>query len=294
MRPYLLSILLAGLPASALAAQQKLVQRLAAPPDGTVKISNPAGSVLVLGWDRDTVLMTGTIAAGARAFYGTKGRDTKVGVAVEESGGSVPRSVLEVRVPARSRVWVNGAETDIELAGVGGEVDVQGGTGRIRVEGAPRQVHVETIDGHIDLAADAPVVRAGTAGGVITIRGRPEDITATSVTGAIHVGLLGPVRRAHLESVSGEISFKGDPTPSASISVETHGGDVELRLPSDVAADFDVVSFGGTVTSEFRQRPQPRRGGGQALAFTHGAGGAQITVRTFKGTVRILRRTSGS
>ncbi len=271
-----------------LEGQQTVRQRIGAAPDGSVKIFNMVGGTRVIGWDRDTVVVTGTVASGARWYHAATGRDTKVGIDAPDSVSE--GSFLEVRVPTGSRVWVKSLSADIEISGVSGGLDLNSVSGRIRAEGTPRQVHAESLDGNIEVTGAAPWTRIKTASGAITLREVKDEVTATSVSGAINIG-AGRITRGRFESVSGDILVKSEPDPAGSLSVESHSGSIELQLPAKVAADIEITTFGPEIVSEFKHPPaQPGASRGHTLSFSIGAGGADISVRSFKGSVVLRKR----
>jgi len=60
-----------------------------------------------------------------------------------------------------------------------------------------------------------------------------------------------------------------------------------VRVPASTVADFDVLTIGGAITNPLGDaHPKPRAAGtGQELRFSTGAGGAQVTARSFKGSI---------
>jgi len=62
-----------------------------------------------------------------------------------------------------------------------------------------------------------------------------------------------------------------------------------VRVPPQTIVDFDVVTIQGTITNTFgqgAQQPKARTGGsGKELRFSTGVGGAQVTVRSFRGAI---------
>lgn len=245
----------------------------------SVRVDNPAGATRILGWDRDSVAIApaeGVTRSGTRA-------------AVEVRVDAAGPQALEVRVPAGSRVWVRSERGEIEVDGVTGPVTAASGSGRIRVGGAPREVTVETLDGNIEIAATAPLTRVRSASGTVVVRGVTGELVASTVSGPIYAG-GNPLARARLETVSGAIAFKGRPTRDGTLEFQSHGGAVELRLPPDLSAEFDVAGIaGGFVNELVPGAPRPARAG-VPVRFRAGAGEAQVTVRTFKGTVKLLRQ----
>jgi hypothetical protein len=285
-----LALAVAALPGGA-SAQERLDRKAAAAPDGFVKIYNLFGSTRVIGWDRDSIAVSGTVGRDAGSFFmGGDGRATKLGFdsPAQESGARA--SHLEVRVPAGSRVWVKSASAYIDASGVRGGLDLYSVSGSIRVAGSPSEVYAESMDGDIEIAGSASSLRVKSASGSITLRGRSEDVTASTVSG--NIALAGVrTQRGRFESVTGDIRFEGDFDRGASFEFESHSGTIELRVPAGVAADFTVSTLRGEVHNELAEAPLRPAGDlrGKELTFSTGSGGAEVAVRSFKGTV-VLRK----
>ena len=284
-------LIMAGLAmaCSGLAAQETVRAGRASTPNPSLRIYNIAGSVRVIGWDHDSVSVVGNVGDPAgRFFMGGSPSALKLGVELPEDRADPDASNLEVRVPKASRVWIKATTAEIEVVGVSGGLDLFNVKGRIRVEGSPTDLSVETLDGNIEIVATAPSVRVKTAGGAVVLRGVIREIDASTVTGALLVGMLEPVHRVRLASLSGEISFKGYLDDDGVVEIQSHDGDVELRLPAALPADYDLSAYGGEIQNELAPRGMtlPRVAKGK-LEFTVGAGTARVTVRTFKGTVML-------
>lgn len=294
-------LLLQGVMPSVLDAQRRIDERRPAAPDGLLRIHNLVGSVRVIGWDRDTVAVTGTLGSGT--FYMGVGQgggklgvelptgmlEARVDLSPEKT--SVAGSVLEVRVPRRTRVWIKSASAGIDVDSVVGGLDLYAVGGAIRVRGSPQDIHAESMDGAVDIAVTTPVVRVRSAGGPITLRGAIENASASSVSGAIVVDGV-RLQRGRFESVTGEIRWDGEVERGSSLMFESHSGPIVLAVPPQVSAEFDVTAFNADIRNEIA-RVIPRLGGdlrSRMLTFTLGDGGAQVTVRNFKGTISLLAR----
>ena len=270
--------------------EQRLDRRMAVDQDVSIRIHNMAGSVRIEAWDRDTLAITGTIsdAATNRFFIGGSRRAAKMGIEGPLELDQAPAHLF-IRVPARAKVWVKSATANIVMSGLQGGIDAFSTSGNIRFEGEPDQLNVETMDGNIDVTAGGTWVRAKTASGIITIRGPGEDVGATTVSGSINM-LSSGMRRARIESVTGDLSFSGWLTRDGSLTVESHSGTVDILLPSDIYADFDLSSYHGTIRNEFRPYAPPAGQTSAEQVFSNGGGGgAGISVRTFKGSI-VLRK----
>jgi DUF4097 and DUF4098 domain-containing protein YvlB len=270
--------------------EQRVDRRMAVDQDVSIRIHNMAGSVRIEAWDRDTLAITGTIsdAATNRFFIGGSRRAAKMGIEGPLELDQAPAHLF-IRVPARAKVWVKSATANIVMSGLQGGIDAFSTSGNIRFEGEPDQLNVETMDGNIDVTAGGTWVRAKTASGIITIRGPGEDVGATTVSGSINM-LSSGMRRARIESVTGDLSFSGWLTRDGSRTVESHSGTVDILLPSDIYADFDLSSYHGTIRNEFRPYTPPAGQTSAEQVFSNGGGGgAGISVRTFKGSI-VLRK----
>lgn len=265
---------------------------------GSVRLFNMLGSVRVIGWEKDSLVITGTLGEGSQ-FFGSAGanigasRGAKYGVELSAAGAAGPTH-LEVRAPVGTRIWIKTAAADVSVTGIAGGVDVYTVGGTIRViapKAAPRELNLETMDGSIEIDASPSWLRAKTASGSITMRGAGEDVVLSSVSGAIAV-TGGPRRfqRGRFESVTGDIRFSGALERGGGFTFDSHSGAIEVALSPADGADFEISSIQGEITNRLTSS-KPITGRelrGQELSFTTGRGGAHITIRSFKGPVVLI------
>ena len=293
-----LAFALALLPRQA-TSQARVDERWPLDPGGSVRIVSPFGRIRVLGWDADTVAVSGRLDAGAGRFYATGGAGArKVGVDIAADARSTGRAELEVRVPRRATVWVRSAAADIDVVGMDGTLDLSTVGGAVHVVGTPQDVTAETMDGRVEIAGGTGRARVKTVSGNILLRGASADLGASTLSGTIVVRAAGwqrggtGVQRGKFESVTGDISFDGELGRGGGVELESQRGNIVVRVPAQTIVDFDVVTIRGTITNTLghrEQQPKPRAGGGgNELRFSTGPGGAQVTVRNFKGAI-VLR-----
>jgi DUF4097 and DUF4098 domain-containing protein YvlB len=275
---------------STAAAQQKIDRRIPIAADVSLRITNQAGLTRIIGWDRDSIAVTGVIPAGASFFMGGQGRLAKLGVERRDESQPEPGATLEVRVPAGARIWIRSVSANVEATGLIGEFECSSAGGTIRVTGALRLVIAESMDGGLEVNGRSDIVRLKGGSGPITLRGIAGDVLATSVGGPI-TATEGAITRGHLETVSGAVTYEGSVDPRGTLEVVTHSGDVTLRVPGDLAAEFDLESIDGAILSAFQTKPglAPKPLKGKPLAFANNGGGAHVSVRSFKGEVRLLK-----
>ena len=281
--------LFAALPCRLL-AQEQVSRSYALSPEGSVRITNltDSGSIRVIGWDKDSVVVAGTIARGSRFFGGGSYQGVKMFVDVDKGGftKAAGTSDLVVRVPARARIWLNTAMASVELSAVSGQVDVMAVGSHVRVQGTPSELRAETMNGDVEVTASPSYLRLKTATGHITWNGSSEDVALTTVSGKMVIN-GGTVNRARFESIDGDIRFSGGVTKSASVTFDTHGGDVTLLLSKDTDA---FVESSGPASELFGKRSKPpgdraRRETNYASVGKPAETGARIVVRSFKGRV---------
>lgn len=287
----LLPFLLLTLIAPGARAQSTLDQRRAAEPDGLVEIENPAGSIHVVGWDKNEVAVTGSLGARAEGLE-FRGGAHRTSISVETLGNphSV-RSDLKIQVPAGSRLEIEGFAATIRIEGVNGPVTAETVNGTITMTGGSKEVDLQSVNGSVEVTSPATRVHAEAVNGSVTVREASGEVEASTVNGTLTV-IGGTFTRAGLETVSGRIVFEGALGKSATLSAESVSGSVDLALPASVSADFSISSFSGEIENELGPpaRKASRWTSERELSFTTGTGGAKVTVETLSGSIRLHKR----
>ena len=134
MRILVLMLLVAG---GAAYAQEDIHERVAADPRGHVEISNLAGSVVVTGWNRDEVEVTGTLGRGSERLDVEAEGDRVIIKVVLPKGRNqnIKGSDLEVRIPEGSDLEVSTVSANIDVADVSGSLSLNTVSGNVEVEG---------------------------------------------------------------------------------------------------------------------------------------------------------------
>jgi hypothetical protein len=283
----------AGAPSAA--AQQKANHRFAVTPTASIRLFGDVGTLRIVGWDRDSVVLTGTLPTGARLDASRGGDPAKpsagMKIYVEVPRAPAPDAKLELRVPARARVWTKSGSADVEVVGLTGGLDINIVGGSVRVACSPAELQVESMDGSVTIEGSPAWLRAKTATGDFVLRGGSEDAAISTVSGAVRVG-DGRFERIKLTSVTGAIVFAGDLARAATLDVDTHAGPIELRLRTRPDADVDAATVTGTIENSLTpQRPiAGREGRGMELGFSSGSASARIVIRSFKGNIYLRAR----
>lgn len=276
-------------PAPARRATAASLPRLGGRPatrDVGLKIFVPSGSVRIVGWDRDSIVVYGRVASTDR-FYFLGGRDSssyKLGAEPRRPDGTSGRAELVINVPRKAELSIKTVDASIAADGVGGWFySVSGG---IRLSGSAAHVDVESIRGDVDLDVTSMLVKARTGRGRMTVRGAPEDVDATTVEGDLVVEAPA-ILRGRFGSVTGDIRYAAAPAQGSVFDFSDHAGAVEMRLPRSASSTLDLSSIEGSIQNGFAS-VRPVSGSGRTLIVRLGTGDAHVTVRTFKGAIRLL------
>ena len=271
-------------------------RRAAIDPDASIRFGGAISSLRIIGWDRDSLVITGSMPKGWRfdggVASGVTGRGRGAKFFFEAPGGAYPTgATLEIRVPTRARVWAKSGSADIEVSGVTGGLDLNIVGGSVTVTSAPRELNIESMDGSVRVTAGAAWLRVKTATGDIDVRGGSEDAGLSTVSGTVRVG-DGRYERGKFETVTGDVIFGGDVGFKSSLDLTTHSGRIELRLPPKPNIELDAATVTGTIENGVTSgRPIPgREGRGMELGFSSGPGDTRVVVRTFKGNVALKPR----
>jgi hypothetical protein len=289
MRRFQLLYLFLFLHGASLAAQQKVHQGWRLDSDASIRIHLAAGRVRITGWTHDSVHVAGSVPAGGGRFYGGgAGKGAKLGIETSDWSGTGPASTLDVSVPRGARLWVKTASAGVEVTAVEGEVDLTSVNGNLTLTGTPRVLTAETVDGVTLVDGAKGVMRLRAGGGSIVVRNGGGDITAATVGGAIDVGAE-RLERGRLETVTGPVAFAGNVAPGATLDTETHAADITLRFVGEVDAELMLTTVGGVIFNRLTPKGSGPLKGGKPVSFLVGHGGAQISARSFKGTITITR-----
>jgi len=241
-------------------AQTSVERRVALNPGAAIKGFVPAGTVRVIGWDRDSLVITGSVAASERFYFGGGRAGVKFGVEARSAGAESQPSRLVIHVPKSSQVSMKAVSANIQAVDASGWFYTVGGS--INVAGRVGEVEAEAMDGSVSVTATARWVRARTASGTLRLTGDIEDATASSITGSVFISSSG-LARGQFGSVTGDIVFTAPLEEGGVFSFDNHSGSVELRLAPSAAGSFSVTTISGVIENAL---VAARPAGGQRVA----------------------------
>jgi hypothetical protein len=264
-----------------------------ADPAGQVQVSNTSGTVVVTGWERNVVEVTGELGEGSdRLEFESSGKLTRIKVVLPKRGSSDDSDLL-IRIPSGSSLSVNTVSADIEVTGVRGAQRLQAVSADITTEAGAEDVECKTVSGDITVQGEGKP-------GLITITTVSGDAQASNVAGEVNGNTvsgnfdfdLGATTRSRLRSTSGDLSVRAKATPDARLDMESISGDVRLNLVGKPQAEFDISSFNGEIRNCFG--PKPARtdeyAPGRDLRFKEGSGSARVRIKTLNGDISLCSK----
>ncbi|HEV7992930.1 MAG TPA: DUF4097 family beta strand repeat-containing protein [Gemmatimonadaceae bacterium] len=280
-----------ALSAAPAGAQQKVLARRATTPDVSVRLFASVGAVRVIGWDRDSVEVTGVVASGSQVggFGGSQpapvsGMKFFIEAPTEKAGRE---GWLTMRVPRNARVWLKTGSAEVTVSDVTGGLDVNIVGGSITVHGSPRELRAESMDGDVTIDGAPEWMRVKTATGDIRLRGG-ENIGASTISGAIDAA-GGEADHLTLETTTGTIRFSLALARGASVQIETHSGPIDVQLGRTTDVEVDAATVTGAIENAWtRAKPQPgREGRGMTLSTQGGISSGTLVLRSFKGRIAL-------
>lgn len=264
----------------------KVLAARAATPDVGIKIFVPTGSVRLIAWDRDSIVVRGRLGTHSGFFFahGEGKSSYKLGVEPRPLDAQLGPSELVIYVPRRAELSVKGVDASITAEGVGGWFYTV--SGAIRLSGDAEHVEAESIRGDVDLDLRSMLVKARTGRGHMVVRGSPQDVDASTVEGPLDV-TTSTVLRGRFASVTGNIRYAAAPAPGGVFEFSDHAGTVDLLLPRSTSSKLELSSVTGAIANAFTQ-VSPASANAHTLTVRLGSGDAHMTVRTFKGAIRLL------
>jgi DUF4097 and DUF4098 domain-containing protein YvlB len=275
----------------AAASERRVDEKLKASPDGVVEISNEAGSVRVVGWDREEVTVTGMIPEDARLVFEGGEKRTTVKVTLPKLELGVREANLEIHVPAAGRVEAETVSATLDVSAIRGALELKSVSGNIAASGEPEDVDAKTVSGRLEISAPARHVEAESVSGEIFLKGVRGKVRASNVSGA-SVITADNLKDGSFESVSGNIRFEGAVEPAGRLDVQTISGSIEALLPKAIGAIFKLSTFSGDIRNDFGQVPTKpdELNPAKELKFSTGSGAARVSLQSFSGDVSVNQK----
>ena len=275
--------------------------------DGRVSISNVSGRIEVRSWGEAQVKIDAVKVSEANSLDKAKENAAKVLIDVAKTGNILrietkyPDSKLfrgnglnvsvnyVVLVPDKADVKVRNVSGKVDVQGMGGPIEIDVTSGSVTVAKAGAGVDARTTSGTLvvsDVVGDADLK---TVSGTIKAERVKGSVSAETTSGAIDLANISDARSVRAKVLSGNIGYAGQIAAGGRYSFEALSGTISLGLPSSAAFDLEAETFSGRIQTDFAVTmsgtisPKELRG-------VVGGGGATLRVKSFSGSIKIVKR----
>ena len=291
MKTYTLTLL--GIFSATTVVAADINESMDAAADGTVSITNVAGSVDVQGWSRNQVEITGELGSDIEELiFERDGDEIEIKVKTRRRNSHDIDADLIVKVPAGSSLEISTVSADIDVAELTCEQGLESVSGDIATQVHAADIEVSSVSGDLEVEGDDQSTRSrfSSVSGDIDTENLAGEIWAESVSGDL-LAVNGVFERASLGTVNGDIVFRAQLLNDGRLDVETVNGSVDIEFAGDLSARFDIETFNGDIRNCFG--PEAVRaseyGPGYELSFTEGDGSGRVTIETMNGDLRLCK-----
>lgn len=207
-------------------------------------------------------------------------------VSVTTAGGGIDVERL------RGTVDVQSSGGDLHFAKIDGTIDGHTSGGNIRAEDCRDKLLAQTSGGSIIIKNyTGPSATADTMGGNIEVSDCEGRLQAKTSGGNITVGNFTGAG-VFADTTGGTISFDMAKQPQDTSTLRTSGGNVNVRLPADIAVNINASTDGGNVNTEIpvASSLQPGKEKEGHLEGKINGGGPMLALRTSGGNIDISKR----
>ncbi len=256
---------------------------------GEIDVRISAGSLRIVGEDRDTARVVGRLGADVERLESfVDGRYLRFVTHPPSDPPEGPRALdseLVLYLPKGSDVSLETMEAKIEITDIRGRVRIQSGAGDLVIRGEPRRIDATSVTGDLTVDVACPDVELKTVTGAVDIAGKIESLIAETVESPL-------VSRADIEvegllsTVTGRIQFEGSPASTARLRFRSSSGAVDLHLDPEITGSFSLSSDRGRLTNALGPGWSSKPGRLSAQ-WQRGDSPRHFEIETFDGDIRL-------
>ena len=197
-------------------------------------------------------------------------------------------SKLVLKVPAGSRVEIEGVAVDVDVRSVG-SLQVRTVSGDATVTAVKGEMDLKTVSGDIRVAGGGTGgSRMKSASGDLKLDLSARELQLSTVSGDLDV-TLGEFERLDATAVSGDMKLAGTLLPGGRVELTSVSGNCDLQLGGRVDSRIVVKTGpGGSIENRLNPaKPEKQAGATEYLETTLGAGSGSVNVSTVTGAVTL-------
>lgn len=195
------------------------------------------------------------------------------------------RMRMEIEVPSNYNVKVKTGGGSVSVSDLTGTVNVNTGGGAVSIESITGNVAINTGGGSIKVSGTTGDLAINTGGGAVKLSGFNGDVAVN--TGGGSVSMEGSNGQVDVITGGGSISLEYSGS-NQGINLSTGGGSISLQIPSDFAADLDLHTGVGSISSDFGKAEKD--GMSSTLKTQINGGGDKVVCQTGAGSIRLSKK----
>lgn len=268
-------------------------------PGGRLTVENYNGPIEILGWEKNTVQITGTKYASRQDVL----KDVKI--EARASG-----DLVSVRTVRPVMQWHGGAgakylirvprQVQLErISSSNGQIRVEDIQGAARLDTSNGAIRLRMIEGRLDARTSNGAIEGDSLTGDVTLRTSNGGIRldrvagaldATTSNGGIHIrlGKPKPNEPVKVGSSNGSIELEVEALDNNEIRASSSNATITLRLPAAIKARLRASTSNSSISSDFDVTTRGTMNKNHLEGEING-GGPLIDVSTSNGHIRILK-----
>lgn len=206
---------------------------------------------------------------------------SKLKEAYKNNSGNI-KIRFEIEVPSSYNVKVTTGGGSINISEITGEVILLTGGGSITIDKTTGDISINTGGGSVKISDNTGTINVNTGGGSVTLNSFDGNVNVN--TGGGSVTMSGSNGSVDVNTGGGSISLDYSGVNNG-IELTTGGGSITLDIPSNFAANVNLNTNVGTISSDFGT-PE-KNGMGSNLVTTINGGGEKLECSTNAGSIRV-------
>jgi hypothetical protein len=268
-------------------------------PGGRLSIENFNGSIEILGWEKDSVEISGTKYAGTENLL----KEIKLDIAASPTeirirtlypggrrGGMGAKYIL--RVPHKTTLdRIESSNGSIRAESVEGAARMHTTNGSVRAMKVRGDLDIQTSNGSIEATDAEGAATLRTTNGAVNVEGLRGALEASTSNGRIRARIMQtePGKPLRASTTNGSIDLTMESFKDNDIRASTSNGSITVRLPSPLNARLRATTSNSTVSTDFDVLV---KGGTQSktrLDGNVGNGGPLVDLSSTNGSVKVLK-----
>jgi len=284
--------------------EEKFEKTVALAKDGKVILKNVSGDIEVRSWDKNEVKIEALKVSRASSLSKAQENAKRVEIEVIKDGNVLrigtkyPRTIFgsinvavnyNLLIPSEAAIKVHSVSGDVVLTGIGGAVETDTVSGDVEVSKALKGVESKAVSGDITLEDISGSLYVKAVSGDVKLQGIKGSIEIDTVSGDVDLRNVSQAKTVRAKTLSGEITYDGQLMANGKYDLNSHSGDIKMRIPADSAFDFEVETFSGTINTAFEITVSGKISKKEIRGSVNG-GGADVSLSTFSGDISLEKK----